>query len=347
MTAAGGRPFRFFGVIMLSWVSVRVAGFLLPPLLPTPGQSPAPPSPPYPVPSRVIPQAMALDRPSLEPGTTSTFRPPRLIQPPAWAGASLNDGTRLDLAQFITEATDFADARHTTNINQMTGFSTPTPLLPAPPNTDRWRASAWLLWRPGNDATSGPIAGSRLGGSQAGVRVDYELTPTAGTRTAAYGRLSGALERPTAPEAAIGIAFQPIRAIPFSLAAERRIALGQGGRNANTVMAVGGFGPAMIVPGVEAEGYAQAGMVGFHRRDGFIDGKISMLTPLPHTPIRVGAALSGGAQPGASRLDIGPEMQIRLPLPRMTTRLIIEWRERIGGDAHPDSGLAVTLASDF
>jgi hypothetical protein len=281
------------------------------------------------------------------PGKATTFHPPRLVQPFAWSGTDPNGSMSVELMQFITEATDFAGSHPAIDTDQMTSFATPRPLPPAPPNTDRWRASAWLLWRPGNGATSGPIAGSRLGGSQAGVRVDYELTPKTVTRTAAYGRLSSALERPTAPEAAIGIAFQPIRAIPFTLAAERRIALGQGGRNANTVMAVGGFGPTMIIPGVEAEGYAQAGMVGFHRRDGFIDGKISMLTPLPHMPIRVGAALSGGAQPGASRLDIGPEMQIRLPLPRMTTRLIFEWRERISGDAHPDSGLAVTLASDF
>ncbi|SEK04511.1 hypothetical protein SAMN05518849_13324 [Sphingobium sp. AP50] len=347
MTAVGGRPLRFFGLAMLGWVTIRVSGSFLPALLPATNSSPAPPFGPKPSVSSKTSSIMALGFPAPASGAPSILHPPRHARSRAWTGFDRNNDTPVKLMQFITEATDFADNHPTANTDQMTSFAAPRPLPNGAPRTDQWRASAWLLWRPGNNAASGPIAGSRLGGSQAGVRVDYELTPRARTRTAAYGRLSSALERPAAPEAAIGIAFQPIRAIPFSLAAERRIALGQGGRNANTVMAVGGFGPTMIVTGVEVEGYAQAGMVGFHRRDGFIDGKLSVLTPLPHTPIRVGAALSGGAQPGASRLDIGPEMQIRLPLPRMTPRLIIEWRERIGGDAQPDSGLAVTLASDF
>jgi hypothetical protein len=61
----------------------------------------------------------------------------------------------------------------------------------------------------------------------------------------------------------------------------------------------------------------------------------------------VGAALSGGAQPGISRLDIGPEIQVRLPLPQGGARLSVEWRERVAGDALPGSGLAITLGADF
>ncbi|WP_298396627.1 hypothetical protein [Sphingobium sp.] len=175
--------------------------------------------------------------------------------------------------------------------------------------------------------------------------MDYALTPDAHTRTAAYARFSSALNQPASPEGAIGIAIQPIRHIPVTIAAERRIALGEGGRNANSLMIVGGFGPARVVTGIEAEGYAQAGMVGFHNRDGFVDGKLSVLTPLPHLPIRTGASVSGGAQPGAGRLDIGPEIQVHLP--RLPARLSIEWRHRIAGHARPQSGLAITLAADF
>lgn len=93
--------------------------------------------------------------------------------------------------------------------------------------------------------------------------------------------------------------------------------------------------------------YAQAGMVGLHARDLFIDGKMSLLTPIAHGPLRIGASLSGGAQPQVERLDIGPELQIRLPLPRIATRIAVEWRERIAGRAAPASGVALTLAADF
>lgn len=113
------------------------------------------------------------------------------------------------------------------------------------------------------------------------------------------------------------------------------------------VMAVGGFGPTPIALGMEAQAYAQAGIVGFRQRDAFIDGKLSLLAPVQNTALRVGAAISGGAQPGVERLDIGPEIQVRLPLHPIAARLSIEWRERVGGRAAPASGLALTLGADF
>src|SRR3546814_20485200 len=97
-----------------------------------------------------------------------------------------------------------------------------------------------------------------------------------------------------------------LRSIAISFAAERRIALGKGGRNANAVLAVGGFGPTPLARFLEAEAYAQGGMVGFRSRDLFVDGKMSLLSPLGHSPVRIGGSLSGGAQPQVERLAIGP-----------------------------------------
>ena len=113
------------------------------------------------------------------------------------------------------------------------------------------------------------------------------------------------------------------------------------------MLAVGGIGPARIAPSLEVEAYAQGGMVGFRSRDLFADGKISLLSPLGNSPVRLGASLSGGAQPQVERLDIGPELQIRLPLKPVGARLSIEWRERIAGGAAPTSGPALTLGADF
>ena len=112
-------------------------------------------------------------------------------------------------------------------------------------------------------------------------------------------------------------------------------------------VAAGGFGPVDIAPGLQAEAYAQAGIVGFNRRDALVDGRFALFKPIKGTPVKLGAAISGGAQPGVSRLDIGPEIQVRVPLPRTAARLSIEWRERIAGDAAPSSGIAITLAADF
>lgn len=256
----------------------------------------------------------------------------------------------LELMNFIEPSFGFAehdadDPVHVSGLHAPT--VSPPPLLATRSTKDRWRASAWILWRRSNSLENPAVPTGQLGGSQAGLRLDYDLLPHAANRMTTYGRVTTALQRPAAPEAAAGLSFQPRRDIPITFALERRIALGNGGRNANAVMAVGGFGPTPIASSVTAEAYAQTGMVGFRQRDAFIDGKFSVTTPLPRTPIRVGAALSGGAQPGVSRLDIGPELQIRLPLPQTNARLSVEWRERIAGHARPGSGLAITLAADF
>jgi hypothetical protein len=211
---------------------------------------------------------------------------------------------------------------------------------------DRWHGSSWLLWRDGSATRTDAVTG-RLGGSQAGVRIDYDLTPQAPGRVAVYTRATSAMNRPASPEAALGLAWQPARTVPVSFAAERRLALGKGARNANAIMAIGGFGPTPIAPSLEAEAYTQGGMVGFRSNDFFVDGKISLLSPIGHSPLRLGASLSGGAQPQVERLDIGPEIQIRLPIKPIGARLSLEWRERIAGRAAPASGLAVTLGADF
>ncbi|QGP78022.1 hypothetical protein [Sphingobium sp. CAP-1] len=353
--AAHSRPLRFFGLILFGWIAIRLAA---------PGMVPlrsidaiAPTAAPVAMASSTVMAAAAA--PVAPPALLTRHRPQSvtpplpLLRPAPPPVRALQDDRDIpiDLMQFINFTVGFANRHYASDADYMSGFppgtGMPTPAPVAPASTERWHASAWLFWRADGAGAQTAVTVGRLGGSQAGVRVDYELTPHAKLRTVAYGRTTAALQHPAAPEAAIGLSIQPVRKIPLSLAAERRIALGNGGRNANAVMAVGGFGPVAIGPGIEAEGYAQTGIVGFRRGDAFIDGKLSLLSPLPRSAVRVGAALSGGAQSGANRLDIGPEVQVRLPLPQVAARIGIEWRERIAGNARPGSGLTVTLATDF
>ncbi|NML11439.1 hypothetical protein HHL08_14995 [Sphingobium sp. AR-3-1] len=353
---ANGRPLRFFAMVMMGWVAIRLASqeAILPPVQqPYADGRPVPAPAPALLPQAVLASSAVATLPRLEtlssqplphiaPRTkTETFGPP----------PSSNAAMPVDLMDFISFTVAFANRHYASDPEYMSRFQTPTaspsPLITEQKTPDRWRAAAWLLWRPGGARPSGTVPTGQLGGSQTGLRVDYDLTPRASSSTVAYGRLTRALQRPTASEGAVGLSIQPMRAIPISVAVERRIALGNGARNANAVMAVGGFGPVVIAPGVVAEGYGQTGIVGFRRGDAFIDGKFSLSTPLGQSPIRVGAALSGGAQPGVSRLDIGPLVQFRLPLPTVGARIAIEWRERIAGGARPGSGLAITLAADF
>lgn len=337
-----GQPLYALTFLFAGWILARLAAHI--PLYPSPPPLPAPPETiiiaaarfvpaqlgPPPVPSRL---------PMPAPSARAAFHK-------RMAAASPED-MRLDPLQFLHPVTDFTP-RHPHGPIQDTDpspFPIPTAAPPpAPPvSTDRWSGSGWMLWRPGG--MSGDLASvGRLGGSQVGLRLDYRLTPT--PRLAAYARATRALDHPTAPEAAIGLALRPAPGIPISLAIERRIALGDGARDAMAVMAVGGFGPTEIAPRLNAESYVQTGLVGLRHRDAFIDGKVSLSTPV-RPAIHIGGALSGGAQPGVERLDIGPELQIRLPLPQAAARLSVEWRQRIVGRAAPESGLAITLASDF
>lgn len=222
--------------------------------------------------------------------------------------------------------------------------------LGRPPARRRWSGSAWLLWRE-NTRPGALGATGQLGGAQAGLRVDREIgrLDGQGVPVSVYVRLSGALHDPIMPEAALGIAVSPLSgAMPFSIGLERRIALGKDARNAFALVLAGGLNPTRIAGPLVAEGYAQAGVVGFSRTDPFIDGRFALTAPLDRNGrTRLGAAISGGAQPRLSRLDLGPAIETRLPLGRVHPRLVLEWRHRVAGNARPDSGLAVTLASDF
>lgn len=349
-----GRPVRFFLVLMTGWVIIRVASAMF-------GGSAIAPLPPRPIP--VAAARLAGPSPQKVVPITATPTPLLVINWPINKIRAVGPRRGVNPAfipsfQGAMGKSEEGQASFDPEIEKTAQASTPSNFAqPAPPawpltpsggaKVNRWRGSAWLLWRDGSANPQDLVTGGRLGGSQAGLRLDYDLTPASTGRAALYGRVSRAFNRPASPEAAAGIAWQPSRSIPISIAAERRISLGDGARNANAVFAVGGFGPTPVLGKLEAEAYGQAGLVGFNRRDLFADGKLSLLTPISGTPVRTGLSVSGGAQPQVERVDIGPEVQFRLPLPRVASRLSIEWRQRVAGEASPSSGLTLTLGADF
>jgi hypothetical protein len=203
----------------------------------------------------------------------------------------------------------------------------------------RWSASAWLLVRhePGGAALS---PGGTLGGSQAGARLSYRL----GGGLALSGRVSLPLRSIAGAEAAAGLDWRPAASIPLHILAERRQALGGGGRSAFALAVYGGGGRA-LPRGLRLDAYGQAGIVGARRRDLFVDGAIRIAAPVG--PVEVGVGARGAAQPGAARLDAGPGLAWRLPLRGANVRIEADWRFRVAGAAAPGSGPALTLATDF
>lgn len=211
-----------------------------------------------------------------------------------------------------------------------------------------WSLGSWLYLREGSGNAPGTIGGAgELGGSQAGLRLAYGFGEAG--RVRAYGRATIALQRTRQREVAFGLAVAPLANLPIDVAIEQRIAAGNEGRTAMAVMASGGVSDVALPAGFRLDAYAQAGVVGTRRRDGFADGAVVVDRRIGanETRLRLGALAAGAVQPNAARVDVGPRLTLRLPDVGQGSRIALDWRQRVAGDAYPESGVALTLAADF
>ncbi len=216
------------------------------------------------------------------------------------------------------------------------------PGLPIANPQNRFSGSAWALMR--GDGAPPLASGGQLGGSQIGMRVFYTPGPAALAITA---RISAPLSQPTGREAAIGVA---LRGRSVGIIAEQRIALDKGGRDAPAVFAYGGVYDVKLPAGLKLDGYAQAGVVGVKSPAAFVDGAVRVertVLKTETTSLSIGAGAWGGAQPGVSRIDVGPQIVARIAVADTNLRVSAEWRQRVTGTAAPASGPSVTVGFDF
>ena len=116
-----------------------------------------------------------------------------------------------------------------------------------------------------------------------------------------------------------------------------------GGRNDFALYAEGGVYQMPLPWQFSLDSYFQGGVVGIKTRDLFLDGGAAMTRPVfPH--ISAGFGVWGGAQPGLSRLEVGPRVTMRV---RKNLKVHLDGRQKIVGNARPGSGPALTLAGDF
>lgn len=215
--------------------------------------------------------------------------------------------------------------------------------LPPPKQQHRVSVSAWAILR--GAAGPGLASAGQLGGSQAGMRVRYEF----GSGLAAAVRVSGPLSWRLGKEAAVALDWRPIRRVPLTFTIERRAGLDRGGRDAFAAGVFGGIDVALPLD-ARIDGYGQAGLVGLRRRDAYVDGAMRVeraLLGAGRFRIAAGAGAWGGAQPGAARLDIGPQLVAHVPVGNGGVRIGAEWRARVAGHARPGSGLALSIGADF
>jgi len=226
----------------------------------------------------------------------------------------------------------------------------PAPMPSAAPDrhtASRWSGSLYLFVREGGgDALA---AGGQLGGGQVGARVAWRLNPDGPARVALAARVYAPLNDRDGAEAAAGVDIYPLPGRPLRLSVERRFDIGGKGRSAWSAYAAGGFWRE-VRPGIELDGYAQAGIVGAYSADPFADGALRITRRrdvAPGAALRLGGGAWAGAQPGVERLDIGPRIALTLPIAGKSITAAVEGRFRIAGDAAPGSGAALTLAADF
>jgi hypothetical protein len=191
----------------------------------------------------------------------------------------------------------------------------------------------------------------QLGASQYGFRIQRQLVEGfKSVSVSANARISAPLRQPTGKEAGIGLAVRRSGKVPVEMIVERRIGLDQGGRDAFAGLVAAGVDDIPVGGGIEVSGYAQAGFVGLRRRAGFVDGSLRIeheAGAARGARFRLGVGAWGAAQPGVSRIDLGPSISARFRLGKANLRMAGEWRSRVAGRARPGSGPALTLGLDY
>lgn len=215
----------------------------------------------------------------------------------------------------------------------------------------RFSGDAWALWREGSAAPAAPGI-SAYGRSQAGAVLRYRLLPGHSFLPTAYARVTRTLEGPRQSELAAGLSLRPLPAVPVSVAAEARVSETAAGREVRpAAFAVTQLPPVSLPMDLRGEAYVQAGYVGGRFETAFVDGQARIDRRLMRLgddeEVRAGVGAWGGAQKGAARLDVGPTASVAFRLGDAPSRIAVDYRLRVAGDAAPASGPAVTFSAGF
>lgn len=312
----------------------------------------------------IVKHALALSQPVRSQAIILTLPPPSPSdgqqvdrqQATAFADATVSAGDIADRAYARLRAGDRAGAAHLLARAETLGQSDPRARNWAADRREllrRWHGDAYVLVRRSGTATA-IGTNPTLAGSQAGVRIAYVLTPLAKRpltlAARAYQPLAQGSGKTDAAQAALAIELQPDRRIPVTIAVDRYIALGSMARDDWALRVASGANDIALGRGIIASYYAQAGVIGVKRHDGYADGQLRIAAALMERDsvrLTVGPGIWGGAQPGAARLDIGPTMEISGRIGQTHIAANADWRWRAAGNARPGHGPALTVRAGF
>ena len=214
----------------------------------------------------------------------------------------------------------------------------------------RLSGDAWLYLRDGSSAVQPGLQPS-YGRSQAGAVIRFKLAPASPYQPQAYARATGAVEGPKEEDLAVGLSGRPVPEIPVRVAAELRATRNEFGSDLRpAAFAVTELAPLTLPLGTRAQAYVAGGYVGGDFKTGFIEGQArveKLFAREEDTEFTAGAGAWGGAQKDAARLDVGPTAAVSFRLGETRSRVAVDYRIRVAGDAEPASGAALTLSAGF
>lgn len=231
------------------------------------------------------------------------------------------------------------------------------PLSLGSPAADRWSLDAFAFYRAGSG--SAEISQGRVpvyGASQVAANLQYRIAPESQRDPRVYARAYRAFAADRENEGALGVSARPLGQVPVRVAAEVRVVDNQLGTDIRPAAYAVTELPVQTLPlGARFEAYGGAGYVGGDADTPFVDGQVAVTRQViqysgnkdQDVRLSLGAGAWGGAQEGASRLDIGPTLRVDLSVGEVPARISVDWRERVAGDAAPTSGIAATLSTRF
>ncbi len=365
-----GQPLYALAILLLAWIGARTAvwagstGYIVEPVA---AQAMVPDAPAVSAdqPASAMPPHRAAPQFAPEPSTpaaspTLRYVPEPQPSPTTVAPPAVPPKLAADHLLLLRAGVSAMPLPENATAAETTLNRAPVPYLPtAGAEARRWSGDGWVLWRQGGIGYNLPGAGlpgasltsGAYGGSQAGLVLRYQLAPSSALRPTLYLRASTGLHYPRGEELAAGFAFRPLGNVPVAVMGEGRVTRTTSGSVIRPAVAVvSELPPAKLPLGIRAEAYGQAGWVGGKDQTPFIDGQARIEKPVVRSgsmELRLGAGAWGGAQKGASRVDLGPTATLDLPIGPVGSRLSADYRFRVAGNAAPGSGVAITLSAGF
>ena len=380
-----GQPLASLGLVLLGWVAVRAAvwepPFALPGMIETPGPAESTQFLTTKSATRGAGSGVPEDAATSLASTGEPATPPAPVARPVLRSTQPALPLARDAQQPLAAPQPPALTPHVAAAHQLLYLAAlgrlplppglalalvPPQPVPAPLSwaaavaTPRWSGDGWVLVRRGQGPTPGGIAAASgfpsYGASQAGGVIRFALVPGSGRAPQAYLRLSRALGGFDEGELAAGLSARPFAAVPLRLLGEARVQRSAGVTRVRPAASLVSELPPVRLPlGVEGEAYAQAGYAGapFGSKRGatpFFDVQVvteRRLASAGPAELRVGAGAWSGGQDGAARVDLGPRASVRLDAGRARSRLALDWRFRVAGNARPASGPTLTFSAGF